>query len=206
MMKKGLFITVEGTDGSGKTTQFRLIRDYIREKGFDIVAVRDPGGTEIGEKIRGIILDPENTEMERRTELLLYTASRAQLVAQLIRPALEEGKVVVCDRFVDSNVAYQGYGRGLSPEFIFELNKAVTDSLCPDLTFFFDIDPKIAITRLQNSADRLENESIDFHKRVYDGYCKIASDFPGRVKRIDCTRSIEEVFEDVKVYLDEIIG
>lgn len=204
-MKKGLFITVEGTDGSGKTTQFRLIRDYLQEKGHDVVAVRDPGGTEIGEKIRGIILDPDNTEMAGRTELLLYTASRAQLVAQLIRPALEEGKVVVCDRFIDSNVAYQGYGRGLSPEFIFEINKTVTDSLCPDLTFFFDVDPEIAITRLQNAADRLEKESIDFHRRVYDGYCKIASENAGRVKRIDCTKSIEEVFENVKVYLDDII-
>lgn len=204
-MKKGLFITVEGTDGSGKTTQFRLIRDYLREKGFDIVAVRDPGGTEIGEKIRGIILDPENTEMEDRTELLLYTASRAQLVAQIIRPALDEGKVVVCDRFIDSNVAYQGYGRGQSPQFIFEINNTVTDSLCPDLTFFFDIDPKIAITRLQNAADRLEKENIDFHKRVYEGYCKIASENPERVKRINCMKSIEEVFENVKEYLDEII-
>lgn len=205
-MGRGFFITVEGTDGSGKTTQFNLMAAYLREKGFEVITIREPGGTPIGEKIRGLILDPENSEMEDMTELLLYTASRAQLSKEVIGPALDEGKLVLCDRFVDSSVAYQGYGRGLSAEFIFEINHIATGGLTPDLTFFFDLAPQYALKRIKGDSDRLEKQSMDFHKRVYEGYIRILERNPERVRRIDCTGTIDEVFEEVVKILDKEVS
>ena len=201
-MRKGFFITVEGTDGSGKTTQFKLMANYLREKGFDVITIREPGGTPIGEKIRSIILDPENAEMKDMTELILYTASRAQLSKEVIEPALATGKLVLCDRFIDSSIAYQGYGRGLSIEFIKEINETATGRLLPDLTFFFDLAPEHALTRIKGDSDRLEKQSMDFHKRVYEGYLQIWKWNSERVKRIDCTGTINEVFNEVIRILD----
>ncbi len=205
-MRKGFFITVEGTDGSGKTTQFKLMANYLREKGFDVITIREPGGTPIGEKIRSIILDPENAEMKDMTELILYAASRAQLSKEVIEPALAAGKLVLCDRFIDSSIAYQGFGRGLPIDFIKEINETATEGLSPDLTFFFDLAPEQALTRIKGDTDRLEKQSMDFHKRVYDGYLEIWKRNSERVKRIDCTGTINEVFNDVVRILDREVS
>lgn len=206
-MDRGIFITVEGTDGSGKTTQIRLMKEYLREKGYDVVIARDPGGTDISEKIREIILDPGNGEMAKVTEMLLYASARAQLVSEVIKPAVEGGKVVICDRFVDSSYVYQGYGRGISLKTIEDVNRVAMDGVIPDITFFFDISPEIALKRrfASTEADRIENEKMAFHMKVYEGYKSLASRFPERIKTIDATRGVMEIAEDVRRWLDEIV-
>jgi len=202
-MNRGKFITVEGTDGSGKTTQYNLIHKYLLERNYDVVAVRDPGGTEIGEKIRNIILDPCNKEMDPMTELLLYASSRAQLVAEVIRPAIENGNIVLCDRFVDSNLAYQGFGRGIPLNLIEQINRPVTCGIEPDITFFFDLDPETALTRLNRDTDRLESEQPEFYRRVYEGYISLCSKYPHRIYRIRCDGGITKIFERVRALLEE---
>ena len=165
---KGYFITFEGPDGSGKTTQINLLKEYLIKKGYDILVTREPGGTPISEAIREIILDTKYEEMNPVTEMLLYAASRAQHVAQLIKPALAQGKIVLCDRFVDSSIAYQGVGRNLGIEIVEEINKVALQGIVPDLTLFFDIDPEIGLKRGMGrgrKADRLELEDIAFHKK-----------------------------------------
>ncbi len=206
-MKRGLFVTVEGTDGSGKTTQIKLMEAYLIEKGFEVVLIREPGGTRISEEIRSMILDPKNTEMGRITEMLLYASSRAQLVYQIIKPSIESGKIVICDRFVDSSYAYQGFGRGIDFKTIEAINKAAIDGVEPNITFFFDIDPETAIKRRieTTGADRIENEKIDFHIRVYDGYKELALLYSERIKSIDSKKSIEDIGKDVRGHLDRLI-
>lgn len=205
-MKNGLFITTEGTDGSGKTTQIKLMEAYLREKGYDVVVTREPGGTGIGEKIRSLILDPENTRMAAITEMLLYASARAQLVNELIKPTVEAGKIVICDRFVDSSYVYQGFGRGIDLRIIEEVNAVAMNGIQPDITFFFDIDPKTSLSRRMASteADRIEKEALDFHIRVYNGYRDLARIYPERIKTIDSNRSVEEIFLDLRNWLDRI--
>lgn len=205
-MKNGLFITTEGTDGSGKTTQIRLMEAYLREKGYEVVVTREPGGTGIGEKIRSLILAPENTEMSEATEMLLYASARAQLVNELIKPAIKAGRIVICDRFVDSSYAYQGFGRGIDLRTIEGINEVALNGIKPDLTFFFDIDPKAALLRriATTGADRIEKEAFDFHVRVYNGYRDLARIYTERIKTIDANRSVEEIFEEVKGWLDRM--
>jgi dTMP kinase len=204
-MKRGLLITVEGTDGSGKSTQIDLMKDYIQSKGFDVVLTREPGGTKISEKIRAIILDPENREMGAVTEMLLYASARAQLVSEIIKPAIESGKVVICDRFVDSSYVYQGFGRGVDLDMIKNVNIGAVDGIAPDATFFFDVNPEIALKRRISStgADRIEKEKMEFHLRVYSGYKKLAMLYPQRIKTIDGSKGVEEVFSDVRGWLDK---
>lgn len=206
-MNKGLFITVEGTDGSGKTTQIQLIEKYLRDMGREVILVREPGGTNISEKIRPIILDPDSTEMCSTTEMLLYAASRAQLVAEVIKPSLKAGKIVICDRFVDSAYAYQGYGRGIEMDILEIVNKAAIDGIIPDITFFFDISPEVALDRriASSSTDRIENENSRFHKRVYEGYLQLADKSHQRIRRIDASRPVEKVWEDVRLLLDMLV-
>lgn len=206
-MKRGMFITVEGTDGSGKSTQIEMMKNYISSKGIDVVLTREPGGTMISEKIRSIILDPENTKMADTTELLLYAASRAQLVDEIIRPAILQGKTVIADRFIDSSYVYQGFGRGMGLEIIDTVNKAAVDGILPELTLFFDISPEIALERRIKSsgADRIEKEEMDFHIKVYNGYKKLASDNPQRIKTIDSDRSVEEIAADVRKIIDYVL-
>lgn len=203
-MNKGIFITIEGTDGSGKTTQIKNIESYFMEKGYEVVVTRDPGGTSISESIRQVVLDPDNTKMARTTELLLYYAARAQLAAELIIPALEEGKIVICDRFIDSTYVYQGFGRGFARETIDRLNDISLSGVIPDVTLFMDLSPEVAMRRRQraSSLDRIENEKIDFHMKVYEGYNKLCEIFPQRIKRIDATQNKSEVFEAIKKVLD----
>lgn len=206
ILGKGLFITFEGGDGSGKTTQINLLKDYINNKGIKVITLREPGGVPISEKIREIILDNHNTDMDSITEMLLYAASRAQLVAQVILPALNKGDFVICDRFVDSSYVYQGFARGLGVDVIKTVNNIATQRVVPDITFFMDIDPYTAIKRRFDAGkpDRLEMESISFHRKVYDGYVALADLYPERIKRIK-SAGIEESFSIIKKYVDDLL-
>ena len=206
-MNKGLFITIEGGDGAGKSTQMDNIQKYFENLGYKCLRTREPGGTPIGEKLRDILLDPANKEMTATTEMMIYAASRAQHVAEVIRPAIERGEIVICDRYVDSSVAYQAFGRDLG-EAVSDVNKYAVDSVMPDITFWMDIDPEAGRKRIGNrensDLDRLEREKLDFHYKVYDGYKSICSKEPDRVKRIDATRTIEEIKDEIFGHLDEL--
>jgi len=198
-MKKGLFISFEGADGCGKSTQIKLFAEYLKSIGEDVVLTREPGGTVISEKIRTLILDPEFKEECDVCEMLLFAASRAQHVAELIKPSVEMGKVVLCDRFVDSSIAYQAYGRGLG-EQVEIVNGFAVQGCMPDITFFLDISAEEGRKRNQNTGkdDRMEEEAITFHNKVYEGYRKLAKKYSDRYVVIDASRSIDEVFEQIK--------
>ena len=206
-MKKGLLITIEGMDGSGKTTQINMIRDYISEKGYNVILAREPGGTKISEKIRDIILDPANATMAATTEMLLYASARAQLVAEIIKPAIENGSVVVCDRFIDSSIAYQGFGRGIDINTIMDVNMAAMDGMMPNITFFIDISPEVALKRrmASSTADRIEQERMEFHMKAYEGYKRLANLYPERIKTIDGNRTVEEISQEIRKWLDTVV-
>ncbi len=203
-MKKGLFITLEGADGSGKSTQLEKIAQYLQENNLDYIITRDPGGTELGCKIREILLN-YNGDVSDNCELFLYLADRAQHIDMKILPAVQQGKIVVCDRHVDSTVAYQGYGRGLDVEKINLLNNIVTQAIKPDLTLLFDVDTETASKRVGNNKDRLESLSLDFHKKVRFGYLEIAKQEPDRVKVINANNDIETVFSDVVKIIEPLV-
>jgi dTMP kinase len=207
-VKKGLFITVEGMDGSGKTTQIKLMEKYLVEKGMTVVLTREPGGTNISEWIRSIILDARNTEMGHITEMLLYASARAQLVAQVIKPALQKGSIVICDRFIDSSYVYQGFGRGIGIKTVENVNRIALDGIEPDITYFFDLKPEIALKRRMaaTESDRIENEKMEFHNKVYEGYLKLAEIFPERIRAINSTGTIDDIFNKVKVQLDDLLS
>lgn len=196
-----LFITFEGPDGSGKTTQARLLAARLRGQGHDVIYVREPGGTAIGDQIRQIVHDVRNVEMQPRAELLLYSASRAQLVEQVIRPHLARGGIVVCDRYADSSLAYQGYGRGLDLDMVQRIQAFATGGLTPDLTFYLDLDVEEGLRRrLAGRAEwnRLDDQELDFHRRVREGYARlIAADTTGRWRVINAARSVDEVHADI---------
>ena len=196
---KGLFITIEGPDASGKSTQIKLLKDYLQNKGYDIVLTREPGGTKISEKIRSIILDKENKTMNSRTEALLYAASRAQHVEELIKPALKANKIVICDRFVDSSLIYQGIGRNLGIENIYNLNLFAMQDIIPDLTLLLDIDMNKAKKRKENrgNLDRLESEKDVFHEDVFNGYKKLKGLYPKRIKTVKANGNIKQVHEEI---------
>ena len=203
-MRKGLFISVEGSDGSGKSTQIENIKRFFENKGINIIFTREPG-TVIGEKLREIILDKGLAEMSDMTEALLYAAARAQHVAQVIRPALEKGKIVVCDRFVDSSIAYQGYGRGLG-EPVRVINEYAIAGCLPDVTFLMKMDPRIGRRRIKpEQQDRLEREEDDFHLRTFEGYLELERRYPERIVSIDASRSIEEIKLDIYSKLEEML-
>ncbi|WP_250278899.1 dTMP kinase [[Clostridium] colinum] len=202
----GLFITMEGTDGAGKSTQLTLLKDYLEKKGFNVVFVREPGGTKISEKIREIILDIENKEMHYMTEALLYASSRAQLVNEIIVPKLKKGDIVICDRFVDSSIVYQGIGRNIGTEVIKKINNIATGGLIPDITFFLDLSPEKAIERKkeQKQLDRIESEKDYFYKKVYNGYKTLIKQNSERIKVIDATLSIEEIHAKIIKYIEQL--
>ena len=204
---RGKFITIEGTDGSGKSTQIELLMDYLIKKGADVIFTREPGGTQISEKIREIILDVNNSEMTGITEALLYAAARSQHVEEKIIPALEAGKIIICDRFVDSSIAYQGAARGLGAEKIMGINEAALHGIMPDMTLFFDLSPEKGILRKKNerALDRLEKEKMDFHEKVYEGYKNLCKKYPERIKPIDADRSIDEVHSEVIEVIDGLL-
>lgn len=193
-LMRGIFITFEGPDGSGKTTQINLLNDYFKKRGREVVLTREPGGTQISEKIREVILDPENKGMSFVCEALLYAASRAQHVHEVIIPALKSGKIVICDRFVDSSVVYQGYARGLGEEMIENINYYATLGLNPDITFLLTLPAGIGIKRKRKGGelDRLEQEDILFHEKVYEGYNKLKNKYK-RIVEIDANRDINVI-------------
>ena len=207
-MKRGLFITVEGTDGSGKTTQIANMQTHLASLGCEVLLTREPGGTRISESIRSIILDSAYTEMSITAELLLYSAARAQLVEQVIKPSIEKCVTVICDRYVDSFYAYQGFGRGVGFEMLESITNIAISGTMPDITFFFDLDPEISLKRrfAATDSDRIENEVMDFHRKVHTGYKALAKKYPGRIKTIDASRPAEEVWQDVRRQLDMALG
>lgn len=198
------FITFEGPDGSGKTSQLKLAAAWLETQGVPLLTTREPGGTRIGEDIRKLLHDTKNTEMSREAEILLYSASRAQHVAEIILPALQAGKIVLCDRFFDSTYAYQGYGRGLPMDALQLITRFATQNLNPDLTIYLDIAPEVGIQRRECGGEflnRLDREALDFHKRVREGYLTLIRENPERWRKIDGAASIDEVHQSVKLVL-----
>lgn len=203
----GLFITFEGPDGSGKTTIAALVAEALKNKGIDVVLTREPGGIEIAEQIRKIILDPKNTAMDERTEALLYAAARRQHLIEKVLPALKENKIVICDRFVDSSLVYQGVGRGIGIDKVYEMNLFAIEGIMPDFTIFFNIDPKLGLERTKKddkrTLDRLDLEDLTFHQKVYDGYMEVVERFKERIICIDASKSIEEVKNNVMDLIED---
>lgn len=195
-MKKGLFITFEGADGCGKTTQINLLKNYLENKGYNVLLTREPGGKGLGEKIREILLN-YNGIVADRCESFLFLADRAQNIEVIIKPAIEKGQIVLCDRHTDSSVAYQGYGRGLDIEQIKTLNNLATGGMQPDLTLVFDIDVETSMKRVGNEKDRMESSGKEFFNRVRNGYLELAKNEPNRMKVIDSTVSIDEIHQEV---------
>ena len=195
-MKKGVFITFEGADGCGKTTQLNLLKDYLENNGYEVVLTREPGGKGLGEKIREILLNYDG-EVSNRCESFLFLADRAQNIDIIVNPAIEQGKIVLCDRHTDSSVAYQGYGRGLDINQINTLNNLATNNKKPDLTLVFDVDIETSMQRVGNEKDRMESAGKDFFNRVRNGYLELAKQEPERIKVVDSTKSIQEVQKDV---------
>lgn len=198
-MKKGLFITFEGADGCGKTTQMKLLSEYLNKKGIETVLTREPGAKGLGEKVRDILLNYDG-EVSDRCESFLFLADRAQNIDIIVNPAIQSEKIVLCDRHIDSTVAYQGYGRGLDIEKINMLNNIATNGQKPDLTFVFDIDIETSMKRVGKEKDRMESAGIEFHNRVRSGYLELAKKEPDRIKVIDASQAIEAVHkETVKI-------
>ena len=195
-MTKGLFITFEGGDGCGKTTQIKLLDEYLRAKGYKTLLTREPGAKGLGEKIREILLNYDG-EVSPRCESFLFLADRAQNVDCIIRPALAEGTIVICDRHTDSSVAYQGYGRGLDIDRIKKLNALATDGLVPDLTIVLDVDVETSQARVGSVKDRMESAGVEFFERVRNGYLEIAKQEPERVKVVDSKQSIEDIHKQI---------
>lgn len=206
-MAKGIFISLEGPDGAGKTSVLEALIPILEAKGQAFVTTREPGGVAVAEKIRDVVLDPKHTEIDEKTELLLYIASRRQHLVERILPALDRGEMVLVDRFIDSSVAYQGFGRGLKVADIDWLNDFATDGLKPDLTLYFDIEAEEGLARIAKSkergADRLDRESVEWHQRVREGYLSILEKEPNRVRKIDASQPLEKVVADTLAVLAE---
>ena len=202
---QGIFITMEGPDGAGKTTQIELLKDYLNKKGYDVLITRDPGGNAVSEAIREVILNKDFTEMGYMTELLLYAAARAQLVKENIKPALSAGKAVIADRFVDSSAVYQGIGRGLGIDTVYKVNEFDLQGILPDMTFLMDLDAEVGIARKKNQAelDRMEQESLDFHKKVVEGYRSLAEMNPDRIVKVDAALPKEVIHDIITSYVEK---
>lgn len=204
MVKRGYFITFEGADGCGKTTQLELLADYLKEKNKEVIITREPGARGLGERIRDILLNYDG-EVSDRCESFLFLADRAQHIDIIVNPAVEDGKIVLCDRHIDSSVAYQGYGRGLDIEQIDRLNMIATNGKRPDLTLVFDIDAETSMKRVGSEKDRMESAGIDFFNRVRKGYLELANQEPERIRVLDATKSIEEIHNEVVKIFSELI-
>lgn len=208
-MSKGLFITLEGGEGSGKTSVMLFVKEFLESRGLQVKTTREPGGIPIAEQIRSVILDVENTEMDEWTEALLYTAARRQHLVEVILPNLKKGVTVLCDRFIDSSLVYQGYVRGLGVDYISVLNLFATRGLFPDLTLWMDVTPEEGLRRINANSgrevNRLDLESVNFHKKVQEGYRRIQKKYPERIVRVDADQSLEGVYKDIKIVLETFL-
>jgi len=206
---KGKFITFEGPEGAGKTSVLESLYQQFRNEGFDVIKTREPGGIKIAEQIREIILNPSNTEMEERTEALLYAAARRQHLIEKVLPALEKGQIVLCDRFIDSSLAYQGYARGLGIDEVFEINKFAIKDTMPELTLFFDISPEKGLARIatneQREKNRLDLENLHFHEKVYNGYQLLLEKFPNRFRIINADQVFDNVLNEAYLCISSYI-
>ncbi len=209
-----MFITFEGIEGTGKTTQIKRLTDHLQSRGRDVLLTREPGGSRIGRELRKMLLHMESTDLCSEAELFLYMADRAQHMAQVINPALEAGQVVISDRFADSTIAYQGYGRSLDPKQLHQFNHVAIQGRWPDLTILLDLDPELGLKRAMtrnlqegkvNEEGRFEAESLEFHTRVREGYLTWAAIHQERIRVVDAARSPDEVFADVRVLADELL-
>lgn len=196
-MKKSMFITLEGPDGCGKSSVALELKKELINLGYSIVHTREPGGIEISEQIREVILNKDNTAMAEKTEALLYAASRCQHIQEKIIPALESGQIIICERFLDSSLAYQGYARNIGIDAVYDINKFAIGTCMPDLTLFLDIEPSLGLERIKSrqNKDRLDQEKIDFHQKVYQGYQKVNQLFSKRIKIVDASKPLNEVVE-----------
>jgi dTMP kinase len=206
-LEKGIFITIEGPDGSGKTTILQMLAQNLEKEGFAVVATREPGGIEIAEQIRKVILDPENTAMDPRTEALLYAAARRQHLAEKVKPALEEGKIVLCDRFVDSSLAYQGHARGLGIDEVYSINEFAIENMMPAMTLYFDVAPEIGLERINKNkgreVNRLDMEKLEFHQKVREGYMILAERFSDRIVKVDASKDLDTVYGQAEAKIKE---
>lgn len=200
-MNNNLFITFEGPEGAGKTTVIQKIAKRLAQENIDVLATREPGGIEIAEKIRTIILNPAHTAMDERTEALLYAAARSQHYFEKVRPALDAGKMVICDRFIDSSLAYQGYARGIGVDEVLSINEFAIGKKLPDITILFDLEPEIGLARIhahgEREVNRLDIESLAFHQKVREGYLQLVDRYPERIHVVNADQNIERVVEDV---------
>jgi dTMP kinase len=209
-MKQGRFITVEGPDGAGKSTILNELYNRLVEEGRGVVKTREPGGVSIAEQIREVILNKDNTAMDIRTEALLYAAARRQHLVEVVIPALEKGSIVICDRFIDSSLAYQGNGRGIGMTEVMNINQFAIEDKMPDLTLYFDISPEEGLKRIARhdgrEVNRLDLESLDFHQKVHEGYQSLIKQYPDRIRVVDASKSKEEVFEQAYDIVKRFIG
>lgn len=200
MNTKGYFITLEGGEGSGKSSVIKLIVERLQKEGYQVLQTREPGGVKIAEEIRNIILDKANTSMDGKTEALLYAASRRQHLVEKVIPALDKGMIVISDRYIDSSLVYQGVARGIGIQEVYEMNLFAIDKILPNLTLILDIEPEIGLQRInknnQREVNRLDLESLSFHHKVRDGYRKLKDLYPERIEIVDASKSLEEVFEN----------
>lgn len=199
---RGLFVTFEGGEGAGKSSMLRRIGDKLSQEGYPVLETREPGGITIAEQIRHVILDPAHTEMDGRTEALLYAAARRQHLVEKVLPALEEGKIVLCDRFLDSSLAYQGFARGLGMENVYQINQFAIEDCMPDVTLLFDIQPERGLDRIAanegREQNRLDLENMDFHEKVYEAYQILAERHPARIQKINADQAIELVQQEAE--------
>ncbi len=197
-MKNGLFITFEGCEGSGKTTACKYLYNRLKDEGYDVIYSREPGGVDIAEQIREVILNVKNTAMDARTEALLYAASRRQHLVEVILPALAAGKTVLCDRFIDSSLVYQGFARGIGIDKVWDINKFAIDDCLPDLTVYYDVEPEVGLSRVRSRGElnRLDAEGLNFHKSVRHAYQMIAEKYPERIVTIDANQPLKVVEEE----------
>jgi dTMP kinase len=193
-----MFLSIDGGDGTGKSTQIELLAQWLRQQGHDVLTCRDPGSTPLGEAVRGILLDRHDLHIHRRSEMFLYMAARAQMVEELIRPALEQGKTVLSDRYLLANVAYQGHGGGLDVAMLWEVGRAATGGLMPELTIVLDVPPEVAAARIVRPLDRMEKQGFAFHARVREGFLAEAARAPHKIVVVDATRSVEQVQAEIR--------
>ena len=208
-MEKGIFITIEGPEGAGKTTIIEMLLEKLESEGYPIMKTREPGGIEIAEQIRSVILNKNNTAMDGRTEALLYAAARRQHLVEKVLPAIEQGFIVLCDRFIDSSLAYQGFARGIGMDEVYSINTFAIDNRMPDATLYFDIDPEIGMKRINDhkgrEVNRLDLENLEFHRKVREGYQLLSRKYSNRIIEIDASQPLQKVYEIAESKIRSII-